>query len=97
MADYRERFLIVVFTWKESAKVDELKPLFNTAIDWVRIAANTWVLWTNNDANMWFRYIKPHLGANDSVFIAELDMATMNEKFYGWHDKWVWEWFEKHR
>jgi hypothetical protein len=97
MDDYRERFLLVAFTWKGPEKVDELKPLFGTAIDWIRIAANTWVLWTSNDAQLWFTYIHPHLGADDSVFIAELDLSTIHEKFHGWHKKWVWDWFEKHR
>lgn len=97
MVDLRERFLIVVFTWRGPAKVDELKPVFDLAIDWVRIGANTWILWTNTNAAGWFPPLQPHLGAGDSLFISELNLSTVNENYTGWQDKWIWDWFDKHR
>jgi hypothetical protein len=97
MADYRERFLIVAFTWRGPAKVDEITPLFDKALDWLKLGASTWILWTNTDPSEWFTYIQPFLGENDTVFVGELDLSTTFAKYAGWQKKFVWGWIDKHR
>jgi len=97
MTDYRERFLIVTFTWKETPKIVELKPIFNTALDWARIAPNTWILWTNNSPVVWYNHLRHHMTKEDSVLIAELNLTEVAENYVGFYPKWVWDWIDKHR
>lgn len=97
MGDSRERFLIVAFAWSGPPKVKELEPLFNTALDWMRVANNVWILWTNSDPTIWATHIKKHLVNEESVFIGELDLTTALDNYSGWEKKWVWDWIDQHR
>lgn len=93
----RGRFLVVVFTWRGAAKVSELEPIFNKALDWIKLGANSWVLWTSRNAGEWQSTLQPLLGTDDTLFVAELTLQTIGENYSGWQYKWVWEWFDKHR
>jgi len=93
----RARFLIVTFHWKTAPKVVELKPVFDTALDWLRIAPNCWILWTNSETEVWFSALQPYLGTDDSMFIGELNLSAPSENYTGWYAKWVWDWINKHR
>ncbi len=99
MADmpYRERFLHIGFYWKGVPKVEELEPLFNTALDWYRYAPNCWVVWTNNNAGVWYSHIAKHITQGDRVLVAELDLDSVPENYTGWASKSFWEWIDKHR
>jgi hypothetical protein len=97
MTDPRSRFLLVGFTWRGPTKTDELTPLFDSAVDWVRIAPNLWLLWTTNSPEVWLPYIKKHLGSDDFVFIAELNLTSTPENYSGWNSQLVWEWIDKHK
>ncbi|HZW95972.1 MAG TPA: hypothetical protein VFF64_23705 [Candidatus Eremiobacteraceae bacterium] len=97
MTEPRARFVIVVFTWRKVLKTEELEPLFNTAVDWLRFSENGWILWTTNDPPVWFKYIKPHLAPEDSVFIAELNLSHFGSTVSGWQSKMVWDWIKKSR
>ncbi len=91
------RFLLVSFTWRGPIKVDELKPLFDTAIDWIKFSTDSWLLWTVNEPEVWLKHIKPHLGENDFVFIAELNLSSTPMNYTGWNSKLLWNWIDKHR
>lgn len=93
----RARFLRVGFTWAGVPKTKELEELFSTALDWARYAPNCWVLWTTTDPKTWLKYIKPHLGESDFVFIAELNLAETSENYFGWNKEWFWKWLDKNR
>jgi hypothetical protein len=91
------RYLIFAFTWSGPSKIDEIKPLFDKALDWFRYAPNGWILWTNTDVNEWFKRIQPYLGPNDHLLIVEADFSEAGKTYTGWQQKWVWDWVQKHR
>jgi len=93
----KARFLHVGFNWSGTPKTKELESLFNTALDWMRYAPNCWILWTTNNPETWAGYIKHHLGAKDEVIIAEINLAKAGDNYYGWEDKWIWDWIQKQR
>jgi hypothetical protein len=97
MTEPRARFLLVSFTWRGTPKLDELKPLFSTALDWVRYASHSWILWTTNGPDTWLKHIKPHLGENDLVLICELDLSNSPETYIGWNAQLLWDWIRKHQ
>jgi hypothetical protein len=86
------KFLHVSFVWNGVPKVQELEPVFNQALDWLRYGSS-WILWTNTDAESWYARIAPHITVNDRVFVCELN--TNNKQ--GWMDKFAWEWLNKNR
>jgi hypothetical protein len=83
--------------WKGTPKVTELEPVFNHALDWARYAANCWILWTTTEPDVWLERIRPHLGVDDNVVIAELALGTSPTNYTGWAGKWLWEWIKKPR
>ena len=97
----RHRFLLVLFTWHGHPKTKELEPLFGTAIDWLRISPNTWILYTSNDAELWFSYINRYLSkagdTEDFVIISELNLSVPGDTYSGWQTKMVWDWIQKSR
>jgi hypothetical protein len=97
MADLGARFLLVSFTWNETPKVAELVPLFDSALDWMRYASNSWVLWTTSAPDVWLKHILPHLGKTDFVLICELNLSDTPDNYTGWNSKIIWDWIQKHR
>jgi hypothetical protein len=93
----RERFLIVNFIWSAAPKVEELKPIFNTALDWYRLSSTVWIVWTSSNPETWFEALKPHTVDEDSIFIAELNLSEVQENYFGWQSKGFWDWIDKHR
>lgn len=86
-------FLHIGFRWEKDAKVEELKPVFDKALDWLRYAPNCWIVWTSSSPHRWYERLKSHLGPGDHVFICELNLTHRQ----GWLPKWVWEWLNKER
>lgn len=91
------RFLVVTFTWHESSKVNELTPIFDTALDWLRLSPNFWILWTNSELEVWRGAIQPHLGTGDGFIIGELNLGFPGINYTGWYERWIWDWIDKHR
>ena len=93
MSTRRGQFLHISFKWTAVPKTNELEPVFNYAIDWLRYAPNCWIVWTTSSAQTWFRRLKPHLGPQDHMFICRLDLTERK----GWLPKWIWDWLGKRR
>jgi hypothetical protein len=74
-------------------KTEELKPLFDTALDWIRYAPNCWILWTTSDPETWYKYLKRELHEKDTFFICEINIKNRQ----GWLPKMVWEWIRQDR
>ena len=89
----KKQFLSVTFKWSGASKVDELSPVFDKAIDWLRYAPNCWILWTSSSPQKWLERIKPHLGDGDHVFIVSVNIKERA----GWLPKSTWEWLDKPR
>jgi hypothetical protein len=97
MAEYRERFVQVTFSGGTPPADDVLKPLFDSALDWLKIAPNAWILWTNKDPIVWLPFIQRVLPTEGSVLIAELNLKSVSENYTGWQSQSIWDWFNKHR
>lgn len=87
------RFLQITFSFEGQPKIEELKPAFDKAIDWARIAPNVWLVWTTSTPVEWYSRIKPLIGQNDNFFILGVDKSVR----HGWAQKWIWEWIDKNR
>ena len=89
------KFFHIGFTFRDGPpKVVEMEPIFNRlADDWLRYAANNWIVWTPRPASDYFYALKPILGINDSMLIAKLDLSERN----GWLPQWMGEWMDKKR
>jgi hypothetical protein len=88
-----KRFLHIGFNWSGEPKINELKPVFDNAIDWLRYTPNCWIVWTSSDPEKWYERVKPYLGTGDHVFICAVDMETRQ----GWLPKTTWAWIDKER
>jgi hypothetical protein len=93
----RGRFLHVGFIWGGVPKTQELVPVFDNALDWIRYAPNCWILWTTSEPGAWLTRIRPHLTEKDSVTILELNLAIISENYTGWASKTLWDWIDKYR
>jgi hypothetical protein len=88
-----KRYLQITFGWTGTPKTKELEPVFNKAVDWMRLTNSSWIVWTSSTPRRWHERIKPFLRTTDSVFIVEINPS---ERF-GQLPKWQWEWFQKTR
>jgi len=93
MPNPKAQFLQITFDFEGPPKIKELKPEFDKALDWIRIAPNAWIVWTTSTPDQWYSRIKPRLGPKDHFFILGID----NTIRHGWAEKWVWEWLDKKR
>jgi hypothetical protein len=88
------KFLHVGFSFDGEIKIDQLKPIFDTALDWYRYAPNCWIVWSTKTPEQWYEVLKPHLvEGKDTVLICELNMDSR----YGALKKGGWDWLQKPR
>lgn len=87
------RYIQITFEFDGPAKIAELRPAFDHALDWARIAPNVWIVWTTSTPADWFKRIKPLIGPNDRFYIFGLENNVRN----GWGHKWIWDWLDKNR
>ena len=88
------QFLHIAINFKSgAAKMKELEPAFNKALDWLRYAPNCWIVWTTSDPAKWYARLKPVLDEADTFFICKIDIDTR----YGWLPKSTWNWINKDR
>ena len=87
------QFLQITFQFSGQPKIAEVKPEFDKALDWIRIAPNAWLVWTTSTPQEWHARLKPRLGPNDHLYIFGID----NTVRYGWAEKTVWDWLDKAR
>ena len=88
-----KRFLHVGFNFQGKPLIDELKPTFDQAEDWLRYAPNCWILWTDQSPAVWNDRLRPFLRDDDNLFICGLDITRRQ----GWLPKSSWEWSRKIR
>ncbi len=77
-------------------KIEELKPAFNLALDWVTYAPNCWIVYTSSEIDVWYRRLKPVLHDHDGFLIFEINVMTTSQLFVGgFVPQFVWEWMQK--
>jgi tRNA (Thr-GGU) A37 N-methylase len=87
------RYLQISFEFEGPPKIVEVKPEFDKALDWIRIAPNVWIVWSTSSPNEWYTRLKPYLGPKDHLYIFGID----NRVRQGWAQKLVWDWLDKKR
>lgn len=86
-------YLHVGFHWVGEEKIEELEPVFDLALSWIRYAPNCWIVWTSSSPGKWYRRLKPYVGDGDHLFICELNINNRQ----GWLPTWAWDWIRKQR
>lgn len=87
------RYLQIAFNFEGTPKIAELRPAFDKALDWIRVAPNVWIVWTTSTPQQWQARLKALVGPNDHFVIFGID----NKVRHGWAGAWVWEWLDKKR
>jgi hypothetical protein len=88
-------FLHIAFGFHGKPKVDELEPVFNKALDWMRYTNDCWLVWTTSTPQQWYQRLKPHLAEEDSCLITTIDLSR--GKRSGQLSNWQWQWIKKDR
>lgn len=73
-------------------KADELIPQFNHATDWYRYAPNCWLMWTTGTPEKWFKFLRPHIDAKDTMLIVEVKP----DQHFGVLQQGAWDWLKKY-
>lgn len=81
-------FFHIGIAFLDMPKVEELEPVFNKALNWLRYAPNCWIVKSTRSPRTWLARLKPHLSAGDHVFIVQIEL----NKRSGLLPKWAWDW-----
>jgi len=75
--------------------IEELKKVFDGAMDWVRYAPHAWIVLTGLPIHTWRDRIRncPGIQPQDSFFLCEFDPSQAD----GYQDSMIWEWLKKQR
>jgi len=88
------RFLVATFNYGTDADgFSKVQETVETALDWYRWNANTWVLWTNRTPDEWQALVRPHMSTNTTFFFCALDVSERQ----GWAKQGFWDWLNKTR
>lgn len=89
------QFLHISIVWRSPEKsVDQVRPIFDLANEWVTYGGGNWILYTSESIYVWQGRIRAILTDKDSFFICKIDGI---EQSGGWIPKWVWNWIHKDR
>jgi hypothetical protein len=90
------RFMHLSIVWRDTAKtLDQLRPIFNLADDWVTYGGNNWIIYTSEDILTWHERMRAVINISvDSFVICEV---IGKDSFYGWCPRYVVEWLHKPR
>ena len=81
-------FLHIGITFADRPQIEELEPVFNKAIDWLRYAANCWIVKTRKPPRVWLKRLRSQLATGDHVLIVQINPSQRS----GLLPKWAWEW-----
>jgi hypothetical protein len=91
------KFLHIAINFSRSeSSVDDIQPVLNKAVDWVRYAPNCWVVLTTSDLIVWYQRLKGVLHDNDTFFVTELAILDSQVSCTGFLPAFIWQWFAKH-
>jgi hypothetical protein len=89
-----KRFLLFTFEFADKdPKLEELKPIFDKATDWLRIMPHSWLVWTSGSMETWYQRVRKVVKDEDEVFITPVEAKGSQ----GWISKSVWDWIGKER
>jgi hypothetical protein len=72
-----------------SEGIDNILDMFDA--DWVRYAANNWLVWTHRTPEELYTVLKPHLFQDEHILVVPIDVTQKN----GYLSQWLWEWMEQ--
>lgn len=89
------KFLHISIVWRaEEKSVDQLRPIFDLAEEWVCYGGSNWILYTSGDISTWQGRVRAIISDSDSFFVCEIAHVRNSG---GWLPKWVWDWIKKDR
>jgi hypothetical protein len=86
-----KKFLHIGFGFQAPPRTDELEPIFDKALDWMRYAPNCWIVQTTSTPQQWLARLRPLLSPSDNVFIVEINPANRS----GWLPQSIWTWIKE--
>jgi hypothetical protein len=89
-------FMHISIVWRgPEKKLDQLRPIFDLAEDWVMYGNSNWIIYTSENLLTWHGRIKAVVNeSQDSFVICEV---PNKESFIGWCPQYVVDWIEKPR
>lgn len=87
-----KKFFHIGFAFQDPPRTDELEPIFNKALNWIRYAPNCWIVQTTATPKQWMARLKPILAPSDHVLIVEIDLANRS----GHLPESMWSWINEH-
>lgn len=89
-------FMHISIVWRgQEKKLEQLRPIFDLAEDWVTYGGHNWIIYTSEDAFTWSGRIKAVINESlDSFVICEV---LNKDSFYGWCPTYVSEWLNQPR
>lgn len=88
------RYWHIGFTWTGPAKLQELRPIFDLAEDWLAYGGNNWLIYTNEGIEKWYGWLGAVLGPEDGVLIIEVKEPLFG---VGRMPQFVWNWVNRDR
>jgi hypothetical protein len=85
----------VSIIWRNQQKpVEQVRPIFDLADDWVTYGNGNWIIYTSEDALTWQGRVLAIISAEDSFFLCEIaDIKSSG----GWLPQWIWDWVKRDR
>lgn len=89
-------FMHISIVWRGSEKtVEQLRPIFDLAEDWIMYGNSNWIIYTSEDRLTWCGRIRAVIDEpTDSFVICEVPSG---DSFVGWCPKAVADWIHKPR
>lgn len=87
------KFLHVGLNFAIPRDFHTLEPVFNTADDWLRYAANAWIVSTSESPEVWAEKLRTAISEKDTILIFEIDPSSK----WGYANSFVWNWLGKYR
>jgi hypothetical protein len=89
------KYFHISIIWTTPAKpLDQLRPIFDLALEWIFYGGNNWIIYTGESTYTWQGRMRAVTNDSDFFFICEI--ANI-ENSGGWLPKWVWDWIKKER
>lgn len=90
------KLLHIAFNAHEAPpKFEDLRAIYDKALDWVSYAPNCCIVFTSSEPDVWYHRLKPVLRDGDSFLIHEIYIAG-DRFFTGYLPKFVWDWLAKY-
>lgn len=89
------KFLHIGFSAKVPPKFEDLKAVYDMALDWVVYAPNCCIVFSSSEPDVWYHRLKRVLRDEDVFLIHEIHVIGP-QIFTGYLPNFVWAWMQKY-